>query len=398
MLKRVHISKFRSCDDVTLDIASPMTVLVGRNGAGKTNVLAAIEWLGQAATVNDIASAKLPITFHFVPRRAVEVDLVIDGQWYRYGLSQRTQYGEDNKPLQVLGERLTSISVEAKREKETEIFQRKEESLQIKGREAFKIGRNVPSLSALSALLPERDKLTETVTQISSFLAGIRYYPLVEPNDVAERQLPIVQHSDFKRWEANPEVGDAASVTMRLIQMYLRDRARFDELGALLGPKGLKVLDQMVVSTLDVPRTGDQRRKFYVVDLTPAGAKTADRGSFAYHELSAGTRRLLRLLVCLLFDSSSVMLLEQPEDGLHPGLAAKLLGILQAYGVDRCMVLSTHSPAMLDAIDPQALRIVELRSGVTHLRSMSTRELRAAKGFLEDDGSLYEFLESVGEA
>ncbi len=53
MLTRVEISKFRSCEDLVLDNLGPMTVLVGRNGAGKTNILRGIEWAARTATLND---------------------------------------------------------------------------------------------------------------------------------------------------------------------------------------------------------------------------------------------------------------------------------------------------------------------------------------------------------
>ena len=37
-------------------------------------------------------------------------------------------------------------------------------------------------------------------------------------------------------------------------------------------------------------------------------------------ELSTGTQRIIRLIVSLIFDQSSVMLVEHPEDGIHGGL------------------------------------------------------------------------------
>jgi predicted ATPase len=392
MLKSVHITRFRSCENVTLDISSPITALVGRNGAGKTNVLAAIEWLALAATSADVSSAEQRFSFHPTPQRAVMVDLILD-KHYRYALDQRAKFEGGGTYLVTLAERLSSFDSAGK---EVEIFRRREESLQIKGREAaIKIGRTHASLPALSSLLPEGEELATTAALIVAFLMGVRYYPLTESMQDAEREMPVVPHAEYKRWLASPEVGGNASVMMRLIQLYLKERPKFDELNSLLGPKGLHVLEQMDVSTIKVG--AEPKRRFYVVELTPAGAKE-DRGSYAFHELSTGTRRIVRLMLCLICDSSAVMLVEQPEDGLHPGLTTKLLGMLEAYSIERQVILSTHSPAMLNTLEPQALRIVELKNGITHVRAMDAEELQAAKKFLEDDGSLYEFLESVDEA
>lgn len=42
MLKRVHIKIYRSCRNVEIADMGPVLALVGRNGAGKTNILRAI--------------------------------------------------------------------------------------------------------------------------------------------------------------------------------------------------------------------------------------------------------------------------------------------------------------------------------------------------------------------
>jgi recombinational DNA repair ATPase RecF len=53
MLRRVEIENYRSCRSIVLDDLSPLTALVGKNGAGKTNVLTAITTAAHAATSPD---------------------------------------------------------------------------------------------------------------------------------------------------------------------------------------------------------------------------------------------------------------------------------------------------------------------------------------------------------
>ncbi len=79
MLKRVEIKDFRSCHDVVLDGLGPMTVLVGRNAVGKTNILRAMHWIAYTAT-----SGKVPQP----PNQSADVTLeaAIDGTTYRYVL------------------------------------------------------------------------------------------------------------------------------------------------------------------------------------------------------------------------------------------------------------------------------------------------------------------------
>jgi len=51
VLKSVHIKNFRSCKDVTLEGLGHLSALVGRNGAGKTTILRAIEWKSSSSSM-----------------------------------------------------------------------------------------------------------------------------------------------------------------------------------------------------------------------------------------------------------------------------------------------------------------------------------------------------------
>ena len=52
MLDRIEISGFRTCDAVTLDGLGKVTALIGRNSAGKSNVLQAIQAMARLATAS----------------------------------------------------------------------------------------------------------------------------------------------------------------------------------------------------------------------------------------------------------------------------------------------------------------------------------------------------------
>ena len=50
MLKSIVIRGFRSCRDVSLTDLPSLVALIGRNAAGKTNILRAIEWVARLAS------------------------------------------------------------------------------------------------------------------------------------------------------------------------------------------------------------------------------------------------------------------------------------------------------------------------------------------------------------
>jgi hypothetical protein len=183
---------------------------------------------------------------------------------------------------------------------------------------------------------------------------------------------------------------------MRLIHMSQHEQEQFKELKSLMGPDGLGLLQDIEVQSFKLPTSGkkvvgDKSDLFYFVRLLPLGA--GDDSWRNYTEVSFGTRRLLRILVSMLSDKSTVMLLEQPEDGIHPGLLHKLMPLLKAYS-DQCQfIVASHSPAIFNRLSPNEIRLVELSNGLTKLRALTPEEVAGAEQFISQDGPLSDFIE-----
>ena len=111
------------------------------------------------------------------------------------------------------------------------------------------------------------------------------------------------------------------------------------------------------------------------------------RGFTVARDLSDGTMFTLGLLAILLSESQPELIcIEEPETGLHPRrlrwLFEQLLGV--AYPTDgsppRQVVLTTHSPFMVDLFkDMQlAVQIVDQSDGRSRVRSLT--EVKASLG------------------
>ena len=95
------------------------------------------------------------------------------------------------------------------------------------------------------------------------------------------------------------------------------------------------------------PAEGERQNvKWYWLAFEP----NPHSGSLDFEDLSAGTRRLIRLLVSLIFDQSNVMLVEHPEDSIHRGLLIKLLDILRGYSDQSQLILSSHSSVVFNTL------------------------------------------------
>jgi predicted ATPase len=378
MLKRVEIKNFRSCRDVVLDDLGPMTVLVGRNASGKTNILQGIQWAAEAATGNEISSDVLQDRF-------VSLDVVLNGNAYRYSLSANwLSHLLGNEP-KAISESLEQSSDDGPNRK---IFERngKKVLLFFPEKTQMTIGSSAPCMSAICTLMSADSPIVNAIRPFVSFLEKVRYYSLDANNEVSE---PIAEIR-YNKWltsfrgEHNP----GGSAILRLLYIFFNELSQLNEIKSIIGPNGLRL-----VHDIDLNTFGQDQESFYWLTFSPNAASN----SLSFSQLSTGTQRLIQLIVSLVFDQSSVMLIEHPEDSIHQGLLRKLIDVLRTYSDQNQLILSSHSSVVFNTLDPKAVRLVTMEDGKTKVRALTPVELQAAAKFMEEEGSLSEFIETVEE-
>jgi predicted ATP-dependent endonuclease of OLD family len=92
--------------------------------------------------------------------------------------------------------------------------------------------------------------------------------------------------------------------------------------------------------------------------------------------------------------ANQILLLEEPELGLHPHQLADLMKFLQEQAKHKQIIISTHSPIVLDAIDPYELdrvQIAELTPDGTQLRRLTPEQQKKAQIFADKTGLLSDY-------
>jgi len=407
MLNFVHIHKYRSCTDVRLDDIGRITALIGRNGAGKTNVLKGIEWV--AAIISDRAASS-SASSHRVFRDleepgSVTISFTIEGASYTYFIDKQTRYRRRDDgtvdALEIFKERLTEEGSGGS----VKLLDRDNERV-IFGTSGTELAVSISSssIAALIALLPESDSLRARLDAIREFFAGVIYYPLEQSLGAASRSR-FVTAEDFAKWNSRPNrflLNSVESTIMRVVKLFLENPKKFEELQSLLGDDGLGLIRRIDVQRIDAHMDdaddahqgdsgSDEKRYFYFLRFGPCG----QTGFFSFDSLSFGTKRVIQLIVSMLVDQASVALIEQPEDGIHPGLLHKLTPLLRTYAEDNQFILASHAPGVLDRLEPKEIRLVEMTENGTMVRALNSDELSIAHDYLADDGPLSDFLESL---
>ena len=384
MFKRIQIKNFLSCQDIVLDNLAGMTALIGRNGSGKTNILKAIGWIAHLMIS--------PQSLKTSREENTEIDLwlELDNTHYHYELKIWP-----NSTQNFLNEKLV---VQIAADKWQTLFHRQQNTIKVENdTDEIKVGSAIPSLSALIALLPQESTLRKPISSIVNFFQTVRYYPLDEKQLTAE-VATLFTHSNYLNWLNNNEnqLEVNSSVVMRLLHLFLEKPDEFEELKNLIGSKGIAIIEDITVETIRLSEKNDDKSDvFYRILFQPSLSHDSEK--FNYQNLSFGIRRLLQILVSIIHDKSAVLLLEQPEDGIHIGLLHKMIPLLKSYSEQGQFILASHSAEVLNRLEPQEIRLVTMENGITYLRSLDKTEIATAQQFIREQGSLSDFIETIQE-
>lgn len=187
--------------------------------------------------------------------------------------------------------------------------------------------------------------------------------------------------------------------------MKLSDPEKFTEFESLIGSNGIGLLKRIHYAHYDFNRpmtdgksaaTDDEGRLHYIA-FTPDKASDNRTNHFGFDGLSLGTRRIIRILASLVFDQSSAMLIEHPEDGIHPGLTKKLMGLLRDYANPLQLFISSHSLTVFNTLSLEDVRFVTMVNGETKARGLTDKEVEAARKYISEEGDLADVIQSIEE-
>jgi predicted ATPase len=104
------------------------------------------------------------------------------------------------------------------------------------------------------------------------------------------------------------------------------------------------------------------RHRFYDSDGYTARMRTDD---FSYSEAFAGSGEfsIVKLIRTIMnCEPRSLILLDEPEVSLHPGAQERLMDFLseQAKAHKHQIIISTHSPALIQSLPPQAIKVLAM--------------------------------------
>ncbi len=346
LLKRVRVAGWKSIRDQSLEL-TPLTVVIGANGAGKSNLLSLFRLI-------NALFAKTPSFQSYVGKSGYADRLL------HYG-SRRSPIAELELTFETDGGENRYYARWAAAAGGALIFT--EERVEFLRRGNIH-PRPVPlgSGHSESNLMHAAEDGDSTAVVVLGLLRRCRLFHFHDTSEVsAVRQSSYVEANRFLQ----PDAGNLASV------LYL-----YQEKHPTAYRRIVAAVRQMVPGFGDFvlePSRLNEREIF--LNWTQRG----EEYEFGPHQLSDGSLRFIALASLLLQPPENLPLLvafDEPELGLHPAAIEILARMVQAASLKSQILLATQSPTFLDQFQPENVVVVNVSGGASEFQRLTPEALK----------------------
>jgi predicted ATPase len=399
-LSRVEIRNYKSLRDVAIE-PGPVTVLVGPNGAGKTNFVDALGFLGDVYRLGLEKAVSLRHGYENISYRhplhstaAIHFRVVLNDRLPDPGrddfsdvrLEHEFAFGTDSRnggaSYVVTGESLRVYESAAKQEvlqinrtPETTRLQKFDDRshllTRLAGARQF-ARRLAQDVRSAELILPTSPLIQATsLSEIAAGLGSLRSFHLSPWN---ERQPGVMT--------PNPDLDYYGNNLPALIE-YMKKQY----------PSHYRTLldcVRQVMPSLELIQTSRTHKKtlaLFIKEKEFDELWTAD-------EISDGTLQTIGLLAAILDPRTKIVIIEEPENSLHTWALRTVVDAARVAAESKQIILTTHSPIVVNQLRPQELWVVQRPAGETRIDPLLKLEPSVKDDWDQGKFTLSEYLDS----
>lgn len=360
MLRAVTIRNFKSFEDATLFLA-PLTLLIGANASGKSNAIEALQllsWLASGRLLGDLLSSireqelsiRGNLTDFSYHGHDITLGCLVD-QPDKDGLLRlditlgireddplilgESLRGDEPVPLYEIAEPAQSYGIQIKIAYNN--FKRGGEKTYVPGIDQQAVFTQLATPARFAA--GDTRSQQEIPAAAAAVRQALQEILFLDPSPRLMRDYSFLQEKTLR--------GDGASLSAVLYHLC-EDGDRKAKVLEFI--RSLPEQDIQDISFLSTPRNEVmvQLHESFGGEPTPREAAL----------LSDGTLRVLAVAAALLsVPPGSTVVIEEIDNGVHPSRAERLLANIRRVANERqlAVLLTTHNPALLDAIPAEAI-------------------------------------------
>ncbi len=404
MLKRITIENYRSCVRTSLDLHPQLSVLIGPNGSGKTNILQSImllnRWAQRGVRFSPPVMARGTSRIRAIlqaGRVTAALNASFDGfksepSNYRRDVAQKWVLTEQNGQAMALSVPLSLPAIAGS--EWSDLYRPKSFHLVTTYHRHQHFHRTkVP------------DWVARAMVQVAVFCDGIKYYSASQFTNPSS--CPVSFEVEEGVRQSAVRYRDHRAVLYGMYSLKESGRSSYARFIDIVGPDGLRLINGLsfrkvrtssneysvrVVGKVEVRR----RNKLLIVPQFKIGRLT-----LSPNQLSEGTFKTLALLFHVITEDSTALMIEEPEVCVHHGLLSSILELIKTYSERKQMIISTHSDYVLDHVQPENVFSVSINKSTgtvaRHMpKTMNRKEFSALKEYLATEGNLGEYWREGG--
>lgn len=360
MLASVTIKDFRSYRDASLELG-PLTVLIGANAAGKSNVIEGVRLLSWIAAGNRLSAIR-----HALQGK----DQTIRGRGSDLGFRQGRSFSLACKTTDF-DWKSYSVTLDVREGDELHISDERVTGGYSSGAPLFEVV--TPSKGALGDMSVAYNNFapggrkpqivcSDQMAVLCQLMSSARFYP---GHKKAQTKIPAVARQFHEQLSTITFLDPRPS----LMRGYsFKSEQRLTETGGNLSGvlHSLCQEEEAKAQVLDLVRALPEQ-DIQEIDFieTPRGevmvALTETFGGHAARYdaslLSDGTLRVLAIAAAILSAPGGLVVIEEIDNGVHPSRAGQLLDHISRIAKERDLrvLISSHNPALADALPDDAV-------------------------------------------
>jgi predicted ATPase len=349
-LAKISLKGCKSIREVKLELG-PLNVLIGANGSGKSNFISFFKLL------NEMGEGRLQ---EYVARIGGADSLL------HYGAKQTPMIDSELQFTSPLGLCLYNQQLAHAATDRLFFMDERLKLLEYPGspREEFRVAGHLETI-----LRSAKGFHFEIVQVLSRLISSCRVYHFHDSSAEALVRLPgFVEENTYLQWDAR----NLAAVLYRYRQV-----------------SELRPVYDRIVSTIQQinPRFGDFILEPRALNPSQIMLNWREKGRdymFGPHQLSDGTLRVMALTTLLLQPENelpSVIVIDEPELGLHPYAIGVIAALLRKVSHHSQVIVSTQSAELLNYFEPEEVIVVDRKKQESEFRRLNSSELDA---WLED--------------
>lgn len=332
MIKHLQIKGYKSIQDMEIEL-HPINVLIGANGAGKSNLISFLKLL------KAISNQQLQ---RFVLEEGKADDLLYFGRKHTEILSGKLIFSRDNRNNNGYKFELTPT-------KSGGLFIKLEAS-------GYNVLIDDDTRNYINCYNSEESEILDKSSQehlrnvrnayLRVYISGIQIFHFHDTSSASQlrKSCDVMDNKQLKSDGRNlPAVlyllKEKHPIIYRRILKVIKSVAPF--------------IEDFILEINDLSKNGNEIALRWI-------EKTDPESNFSAHQFSDGTLRFIALTTALLHpEPPSIIIIDEPELGLHPFAISKLAGLIKIASTKAQIIISTQSVNLVDCFDPDDIITVD---------------------------------------